>query len=69
MESNLRIPKIPQQNGVAKRMNRTIKEKIRYMLYDGKLPKSFWVKAICVVVDLINLSPSAPLDGDVLERV
>ena len=65
----MRIPKIPQQNGVAKRMNRTIKEKIKYMLYDGKLPKSFLVKAICAAIDLISLSPSAPLDGDVLERV
>ena len=35
------VPKTPQQNGVAKRMNRTIEEMIRCMLSHSKLPKSF----------------------------
>ena len=39
------------------------------MLFDAKLRESFWVKAMRTVVDLINLSPSAPLDSDVPERV
>ena len=39
------------------------------MLFDVKLPKSLWAKAICIAVDLINLSPSAPLDSDIPERV
>ena len=39
------------------------------MLSDAKLPKSFWVEAIHTIVDLINLSPSDPLDDDVPERV
>ena len=39
------------------------------MFYDAKLPKSFWAEAMRTTVDLINFSPSAPLDGDVPKRV
>lgn len=35
------VPKTPQQNGVAERKNRTIKERIMCMLSDAKLLKSF----------------------------
>ena len=51
------------------RMNKTIEERIRYMLSHAKLPKSFWGKAMRTTVDLINLSPSVSLKCDVLERV
>ena len=59
------VPKTPQHNGVAERMNRTIVERIRTMLSHAKLPKSFWGEALMTAVDVINLSPSAPLNGDV----
>ncbi|GKC51022.1 putative ribonuclease H-like domain-containing protein [Tanacetum coccineum] len=36
----------PQQNGVAKRKNRTLIEATRIMLVDSKLPTTFWAKAI-----------------------
>ena len=39
------------------------------MFSHSKLPKSFWGKAMKTIVDLINLSPSVPLKGDVPERV
>ena len=39
------------------------------MFSNAKLPKSFWAKAMRTVIDLINLSPSAPFDVDILERV
>ena len=48
------VPKTSQQNGVAKRMNRTIGEKIRCMLSHAKLPKSFLGEAIRTTVDLIT---------------
>ena len=63
------VPKTPQQNGVAKRMNKTIEERIMCMLSHSKLPKSFWGKAMRTSIDLINLSPSVTLKGDVTERV
>lgn len=67
LEKNL--PKTPQHNGMAKRMNQTICKRIKRMLSHPKLSKSFWGKAMRTAVDLINLSPSAPLDGDAPERV
>ena len=39
------------------------------MLSHSKLPKSFWGEAMRTSIDLINLSLSAPLKGDVPERV
>ena len=39
------------------------------MLFHVKLPKSFWGEAMRTAVDLINLSPSYPLEGDIPKRV
>jgi len=36
----------PQQSGIAKRMNRTIMEKVRSMLSNSRLEKHFWVEAV-----------------------
>ncbi|CAJ2628405.1 unnamed protein product [Trifolium pratense] len=63
------VPKTPQHNRVAERMNRTINERVRCMLSHAKLSKAFWGEAMKTAVDLINLSPSIPLDGDVPNRV
>ncbi|GKC46376.1 putative ribonuclease H-like domain-containing protein [Tanacetum coccineum] len=38
--------KISQQNGVAKRKNRTLIEAARTMLADSKLPTTFWAEAV-----------------------
>ena len=39
------------------------------MLSNAGLPKSFWGEAVKTAVDLINLSPSRPLEGEVPEEV
>ncbi|GJU30011.1 retrovirus-related pol polyprotein from transposon TNT 1-94 [Tanacetum coccineum] len=40
------VARTPQQNGVAKRKNRTLIEAARIMLADSKLPTTFWAKAV-----------------------
>ena len=57
----LTVPKTPQQNGVAERLNRTLVEMARSMLLDAKLPKKFWAEAVSTAVYLKNRSPSKPL--------
>ena len=42
----LTVPKTPQQNGVAERMNRTLMETVRSMLSDAKLPHKLWAEAL-----------------------
>ena len=37
------VPETPEQNGVAKRFNRTVVEAARCFLIDSKLQKSHWV--------------------------
>ena len=39
------------------------------MLSHAKLPKSFWGEAMRITVDLINLSPSYLLEGDIPKRI
>ncbi|GJW57055.1 putative ribonuclease H-like domain-containing protein [Tanacetum coccineum] len=40
------IARTPQQNGVAKRRNRTLIEAVKTMLADSKLPTRFWAEAV-----------------------
>ena len=54
----LTVPKTPQQNGVAERMNRTLVETVHSMLSDTKLPKQFWAEALSTAVYLRNRSPT-----------
>ena len=52
------VPKTPEQNGVAERMNRTLIETVRSMLADSELPKRFWAEALATAVYLRNRSPT-----------
>lgn len=49
-------PYTPEQNGVAERVNRTLIEKARCMLYEAELPITFWAEAVCTAAYLINRS-------------
>lgn len=49
----------PQQNGVSERFNRTIVEKARCMLFDARLPLTFWAEAVNTAVKVINLLPNS----------
>ena len=63
------VPRTPQHNGIAERMNRTIVERVRCMLSLAKLPKSLWGEAVRVACYLINRIPSVPLKFEVPEMV
>ena len=56
------IPKTPQQNGVAERMNRTLEEAIRSMLSESQLPKQFWAEALSTATYLRNRSPTKAVE-------
>ncbi|GJT05141.1 putative RNA-directed DNA polymerase [Tanacetum coccineum] len=62
-------PKIPQLNGLAERMNRTLVERVRCLLSHAGLPASFWGEALNMAVHVINLTPCVPLRFDVPDRV
>ncbi|KAK3031457.1 hypothetical protein RJ639_036517 [Escallonia herrerae] len=56
------VRKMPQQNGVAERMTRTLLERARCMLSNVRLLKEFWIEAINTTTYLINRSPSTAID-------
>ena len=63
------IPKTPQQNGVAKHMNRTFNKRARSMRLHAGLPKTFWADAVSTAAYLINRGPSVPMKFRLLVEV
>lgn len=59
----LTVPKTPEQNGVAERLNRTLVEAVRSMLIDANLPHKFWAEALSTAVYLKNRSPTQAVKG------
>lgn len=59
---HLTVPGTPKQNGLAKRMNRTILERVRCMLSLFGLSNSNWVESVVTACYLINMSPSVPIN-------
>lgn len=56
-------PYTPEQNGLCERMNRTVVEKARCLLFDAKLDRKFWAEAANTAVYLHNRTISSGLDG------
>lgn len=52
------VPYTPQQNGIAERMNRTLVEKARCMLFDARMSTKFWAEAIMTAAFVINRIPN-----------
>ncbi len=63
IKHELTIPKCPQQNGIAERMNRTLVEMVRCMLADSLLPKTFWAEALSTACYIRNRSPTKAVPG------
>ena len=53
----------PAQNGIAERMNRTLVEAARSMMYHANMPQKFWAEAVNTAVYLRNRSPTISLKG------
>ncbi|KAJ9536451.1 hypothetical protein OSB04_un000359 [Centaurea solstitialis] len=58
------VPRTPQQNRVAERLNRTLLEKVRCMLLQASLDKSFWAEAITYASHIVNRLPSTAINGN-----
>lgn len=56
-------PYTAEQNGLCERMNRTIIEKARCLLFDAKLGKEFWAEAVNTAVYLQNRIVKAALQN------
>jgi hypothetical protein len=63
------VPYNPQQNGVAKRKNKTICEETKVMMFDHDFPNSLWAEATSTVVYIQNMCPHAILKDKTLEEV
>jgi hypothetical protein len=48
------LPRVPQQNGVVERKNRTLVEMARTMLDEHKTPRHFWADAISTACYISN---------------
>jgi len=59
----------PQHNGVAERMNRTLLDKARCMLFSSGLSKAFWGEGIVTAAYLVNRCPSSALEFKTPEEV
>lgn len=63
IEHQTSTPYSPQQNGLAERMNRSLVERAKCMLFDANLSKQYWAEAIATAAYVINRSPTKSLDG------
>ena len=61
----LTIPRNPEQNGVAERLNRTLVQSVRSMLTETTLPQHFWGEALATAVYLKNRSPTTSTDDEI----
>ncbi|KAF1318635.1 Integrase catalytic core protein, partial [Globisporangium splendens] len=53
------VPYTPQQNGMAERMNRTLVEMARCMLYHESVDKKWWAEAVNTAAWIINRIPNS----------
>lgn len=54
-------PYTPEHNGLAERMNRSLVERAKSMLFEAKLQKQLWAEAVTTAAYVINRSPSRVL--------
>ena len=55
-------PYTPEQKGVSERLNRTLAESAKSMIFHANMPINFWAQAVNTTVQLHNRSPSKSLN-------
>ncbi|KAG7302210.1 hypothetical protein JYU34_013686 [Plutella xylostella] len=63
------VPYTPEQNGLSERMNRTIIEKSKCMLFNAQLQNCYWAEAVVTAAYIINRSPTKSLSNITPEEV
>ena len=63
------VPPNHESNGRAERLNRTLLEKARCMLYQAGLPEAFWAEAIATALYLSNRSPHSSTDMKIPQQL
>ncbi|GKD36903.1 ribonuclease H-like domain-containing protein [Tanacetum coccineum] len=59
------FPKISQQNGKSERMVRTLNNIIWTLLFQAKLPPTYWVESLHMTVHILNILPSTAINNEV----
>jgi transposase InsO family protein len=54
IDQQFSTPRVPQQNGVVERKNRTLVEMVRTMLDEHRTPRRFWTDAISIACYISN---------------
>ena len=63
IEKQITVPYTPQQNGIAERMNRTLMEMARAMLYHANCARELWAEAVATAAYLRNRCPTSTFQG------
>ena len=63
IERHFTVRKTLQQNGVDEKIKKILLEKVRCMLSNARLSKSFWAEALAYAFHLINMLSSSVIEG------
>ena len=58
-------PYTSQSNGKAERLNRTLEEAVRAMLFHANMPEKFWADAMVTAAYVSNFLPSKAIDNEI----
>lgn len=63
------VPRTPEQNGVAEKMNHTLLDMTRCLLIESSIPNELWADAVATACYLRNKCPSKAINGNIPEEL